>query len=199
MDHLASAPRLGSTMGADFEVKDAFERLARPYLTALYHSAYRLTGSSADAEDLLQELLFKLFRHFDQWRDLDDPRPWMKRVLYNLHIDLYRKRRRTHGINESTLDSEIYAIDQMASPGPSPAVQAEGDQQQRRILEALATLDPEQRALVTLHLIEGHTLEEVSSILDVPLGTLKSRLHRCKAQLKRRLELEPFSKNVRSA
>ena len=186
-------------MDADFELKTAFERSTRPHLTTLYHSAYRLTGSSADAEDLLQELLFKLFRQFDQWRDLDNPKPWMQRVLYNLHIDLYRKRRRTHGVNERTLDSDAHAIDELENPEPSPALQAEGEQQQQRILEALAALGPEQRALVTLHLIEGHTLEEVSAILDVPLGTLKSRLHRCKAQLKRTLQLEPFPENVRLA
>ena len=183
-------------MKADEELKAAFERAVRPHLTPLYQSAYRLTGSATDAEDLLQELLLKLFRQFSQWRELNQPMPWLKRVLYNLHVDQCRKRSRTHGANPHTLEEGT--IEDLVAPEATPAQQAEGDQRQLRILQALAELGAEQRALVTLHLIEGHTLEAVSAILAVPLGTLKSRLHRCKAQLKRSLEMEPFRENIRS-
>ena len=193
-----STPAPGMATGTSMPPPEtAFEHQARPHLTPLYQTAYRLTGSTADAEDLLQELLLKLFRRFDQWREIDNPRPWMLRVLYNLHVDLYRKRARTHGTNARTVDSESYPVEEIEHPAPSPALQAERDQRQDRILNALGELGPEQRALVTLHLIEGHTLEEVASILEIPLGTLKSRLHRCKAQLRRTLEVEPFSRNVR--
>ncbi len=190
-----STPRRNFAMHADLEQKAAFEHAVRPYLRPLYQSAYRLTGSVTDAEDLLQELLLKLFRQFDQWRDLDQPKPWLQRVLYNLHVDMYRKRSHTHGANPRTLDDD--GVEDLAANEQSPAQLAEAEQHQQRILTALADLGPRQRALVTLHLIEGHTLEESAAILDEPLGTLKSRLHRCKSQLKRSLRMEPFTEIVR--
>lgn len=175
--------------------QDQFQRMLRPYASACYKSAYRLTGRTADSEDLVQELFIKLYQQFDQWRDMEDATGWIMRVLYNLHIDLYRKKARTHGINEDTLSREAEPLANIVSPLPSPVAAAENNQRQQRILVALDQLDSEQRALVTLHLLEGHTLTEVAEILDTPVGTLKSRLHRSKAQLKRALKLQPFSKN----
>ncbi|MEX2365227.1 MAG: RNA polymerase sigma factor [Pseudohongiellaceae bacterium] len=172
-----------------------FESLLIPHADACYKTAYRLTGTREDAEDLVQELFIKLYKQFDQWCELEDPAAWIKRVLYNLHIDRYRKKSRTHGFNEKTLCTEDQALDKLESSLPSPAITTENHQRQQRILAALDRLDAEQRLLVTLHLLEGYTLKEIAHRLDTPVGTLKSRLHRCKAQLKNDLNLQPFSKN----
>lgn len=176
---------------------DQFESSLKPYAKACYHTAYRLTGNRSDTEDLIQELFIKLYQQFEQWSAIEDPTAWIMRVLYNLHIDLYRKKARTHGINERTLTDDRDALDGLISGDSSPVDAAEDHQQQQRILAALDQLDAEQRVLVTLHLLEGHTLAEAAVLLDTPIGTLKSRLHRCKAQLKKSLKLQPFSKNVR--
>ena len=93
------------------------------------------------------------------------------------------------------MDAESYPVDNMEGLAPSPDVALEGGERQQRILAALDELDPEQRALITLHLLEGYTLVEVAGIMDTPLGTLKSRLHRSKEKLKKSLILEPFSTN----
>lgn len=171
-----------------------FEDRIRPYAKSCYQTAYRLTGSRTDTEDLVQELFIKLYQQFDQWATMEDPSAWIKRVLYNLHIDLYRKKARTHGINEQTRDDDEGVLDGLASGDASPEDAAQSSQQQERLLAALGQLDGEQRALVTLHLLEGYTLEEAANLLDTPVGTLKSRLHRSKAQLKKLLKLQPFSK-----
>jgi RNA polymerase sigma-70 factor (ECF subfamily) len=172
-----------------------FENLLRPYAAACYKSAFRLTGSQADAEDLVQELFVKLYQQLDVWRDQENPLPWMRRVLYNLHIDAYRKRARTHGINETTREQGDEVLDRLENPDLSPLAAAEQSQQQAHLLAALDQLDADERALVAMHLMEGHTLNDLATQLDTPLGTLKARLHRTKAKLKKYLKLQPFSEN----
>lgn len=174
--------------------KNAFETRLRPYAKRCYQTAYRLTGSRADTEDLVQELFIRLYQRFDQWSDMEDATGWIMRVLYNAHVDLYRKKAKTHGINEQSRETDEGVLDQLTSDSSSPEDAVENSQQQRRILAALSQLDADQRALVTLHLLEGYTLNEAATILETPIGTLKSRLHRSKAQLKKLLKLQPFSK-----
>ncbi|MDQ2076907.1 RNA polymerase sigma factor [Marinimicrobium sp. ABcell2] len=171
-----------------------FEKRLRPYAKRCYQTAYRLTGSRVDTEDVVQELFIKLYQRFDQWSDMEDATGWIMRVLYNVHVDLYRKKAKTHGINEQSRETDDGALDQLVSGSSSPEDAAENSQQQSRILAALGQLDADQRALVTLHLLEGYTLDEAATILETPVGTLKSRLHRTKAQLKKLLKLQPFSK-----
>jgi RNA polymerase sigma-70 factor (ECF subfamily) len=182
-------------MGRNNAEAEAFERAIAPHTRRLFRAAYRLTGTKTDAEDLFQELLIKLFQQMPQWSAMPQPEPWFMRVVYNLHIDSCRKKARTHGINDKTLHPEPEYLDQLVSTDFPPPDLVEATQRQRRILSALSRLDPDQRALVVLHLMQGHTLIEVAEIMALPLGTLKSRLHRTKAQLKQLLDLEPFSEN----
>jgi RNA polymerase sigma-70 factor (ECF subfamily) len=165
-------------------VSARFAHALKPYAADVYRTAYRLTGNQADAQDLTQELFIKLFQQFDSWNGQPEPGRWIRRVLYNLHIDLYRKRCHTHGIDPLTLHPDENILDMLASTSEGPDHAAERAKQQLSIQHALNSLDLEQRALVVLHLIEGHTLEEASAILLTPIGTLKSRLHRCKIKLK---------------
>jgi RNA polymerase sigma-70 factor, ECF subfamily len=174
--------------------QEDFERLLRPHAAACYKSAFRLTGSQADAEELVQELFVKLYEQLDAWRDQENPLPWIRRVLYNLHIDLYRKRARTHGINDATRD-QSEALDRLEARDQSPEEAAEQSEQQAYLLAALNQLDAEERALVAMHLLEGHTLNDLASTLNTPLGTLKARLHRTKAKLKKLLLVQPFGEN----
>ena len=84
-------------------------------------------------------------------------------------------------------------VDTLTGAELPPDALHEKSRQSDRVLQALSTLSPDQRALVVLHLIEGFTLEELTAVLDLPLGTIKSRLHRTKNTLKKVLELEPFA------
>lgn len=161
-----------------------FERLVRPHLERLYRLAWRFTQSSEDAEDLVQALLLKLLPQAARLAEIEQPGPWLARSLYYLYIDQLRQQRRADaGLGTRIHDESVLeAVVDEACESPEQAT--ERARLNRRLEAALATLSPEHRALVALHDIEGHTLEELARMLDVPIGTLKSRLHRARANLR---------------
>jgi RNA polymerase sigma factor (sigma-70 family) len=164
-----------------------FDALVRPHTLALYQLAYRLLRNRADAEDLVQDVLLKLYPRTGEMAKLRDLRPWLLRVVYNQFVDTLRKRRRS-----SATVSDGDGPD-LADPAPGPEQQVSAAQGADRVRDALGQLNENQRLLVGLHLVDGYTLDEVAQLLDVPIGTLKSRLHRTRAQLMRLLQVEPFS------
>lgn len=165
----------------------AFERLVRPHFDRLYRLAWRLAGSKAEAEDLFQELLLKAYGLLDQLAHIDQPGPWLGRILYNLFIDERRRftRRRMQLVGEGELPGDGLA----GLPGPAdPALDSQRWETIRRLDRALAMLSTEHRVVVLLHDTEGYTMEEIQELTGVPLGTVKSRLHRARAQLREILE-----------
>lgn len=168
--------------------EEAFQRFADAHFNHLYQTAYRLTGTQADAEDLVQDVLIKIYPMEDEWRHLESPQAWLRRVMTNLHID--KCRNKSASILRNAQDDEaLYAL---PDENERPDETAERDDQRQRLTQALNTLDSEQKSLVILHLVEGHTLDSLTDVFQLPLGTLKSRLHRSKAQLKKVLQVEPF-------
>jgi len=167
-----------------------FETLLYPHLQRLYRLAYRFTGSRDDAEDLVQDLLIKLVPQEKRLSEVEALAPWLARALYHLYVDDVRRRRRTAtSLAGTTNDADfIETLPDEISESPEQAV--ERRLTQRRLAAALAQLTVEQRALIAWHDMEGYSLDELASALAVPVGTLKSRLHRTRAQL-RRLLREP--------
>jgi RNA polymerase sigma-70 factor (ECF subfamily) len=163
-----------------------FEGLLRPHLEFLYRLAWRFSGSVADAEDLVQDMLLKLYPRAAQIASIEQLRPWLARVLYRQYVDLVRRRARSP---EEPADLE--ALEAAAALEDGPESRAERGELRARLLAALDGLNAEQRAVVVMHDVEGYSLEELESILDAPLGTLKSRLHRARERLRARLGLEP--------
>lgn len=171
-----------------------FERLMREHIPALYRCAYRWTGAVERAEDLLQELLVRLYPKLAELRTLDSIRPWALRVLYRIFVDQLRRERSSPvqygaaapGEDEGALDDGEAFID----PAAGPPELAEQQLTQERIIAAWAQLGEEQRAVLSLHDIEDYSLPELAQIMDVPIGTLKSRLHRARAKLRERLAME---------
>jgi RNA polymerase sigma factor (sigma-70 family) len=163
-----------------------FEGLVRPHVLALYQFAYRLLRNRADAEDLVQDVLAKLYPRTNEMTEVRELKPWLMRVVYHQFIDVIRKRSRT----VATLSEANYL--EIVDPAQEPEFQADMAQLRDRVGVAVGRLRRDQQLLVGLHLIDGFTLEEVAQMLDVPLGTLKSRLHRTRAELKKTLQLEPF-------
>jgi RNA polymerase sigma-70 factor (ECF subfamily) len=157
-----------------------FEALLRPHLDRLYRLAYRFTGSRDDAEDLVQELCVRMVPRLEQLRALDNPAPWLARALHNLFVDEARRRQK----------SPVQAVEvlpEVPSDAPGPDQLALGELTLERIEAALARLPAEQRAVLAWHDIEGYTLDELADSHDLPLGTLKSRLHRARAALRQQL------------
>jgi len=157
-----------------------FEALLRPHLDRLYRLAYRFTGAREAAEDLVQELCLRMLTRLPELQALDQPGPWLARALHNLFIDQARRQAR----------SPVDAMDELpdvAAEAPGPDALAAADLTLTRIEAALAQLPPDQRAVLAWHDIEGYTLEELAESRGLPLGTLKSRLHRARAALRRLL------------
>jgi RNA polymerase sigma factor (sigma-70 family) len=171
-----------------------FDTLVRPHLPAMYRLALQLTGHRDDAEDLVQDVLTKLYPRTYELSTNRDLRPWLQRVLYHAFID---RLRHTRSRPDATQADE-HAVDGLADVTADPLTSVATAELAARIDAALAQLEPEQRALVVLHFSEGNTLEALTQVFDVPLGTLKSRLHRARAKLKVLLGMEPFAAEIRN-
>ncbi|MGQ0835501.1 MAG: RNA polymerase sigma factor [Gammaproteobacteria bacterium] len=169
----------------------AFERLVRPHLRRLYRLAFRLTGNGPDAEDLLQNVLAKLFERADELSSIADLRPWTGRVLYNQYLD-ERRRSRARRLRmvepRSVRQSEAVDPDSLPAQAPGPDEDAAVALDMRRLERALETLSEEHRVVVLLHDAEGCSLEEIGVMTSAPVGTVKSRLHRARARLRQLFE-----------
>jgi len=159
-----------------------FELLLRPHLKPMYRLAYRLTGKPEDAEDLVQDVLLKLFPRLDEMKTIEKLSPWLSRVLYRQFVDKYRQQQR-QALNLADEDIEE---EQLADPETilGPEGMANSDITLDLISQAMAKLNEDQRQLILLHDVEGYSLPELQDMLDVPLGTLKSRLSRARGQLR---------------
>jgi RNA polymerase sigma-70 factor (ECF subfamily) len=165
----------------------AFERLVRPHFDRLYRLAWRLAGSKAEAEDLFQELLIKAYGKIDDLASIDQPGPWLCRVMYNLFIDEKRRfaRQRMHTVEEGQLTED--GIDGLAGSDDlnyDPVAENQRIERIQRLDTALAQLSDEHRVVVLLHDTEGYKLNEIQELTGTPVGTIKSRLHRARARLR---------------
>lgn len=173
-----------------------FEESVRPYLRALYKRAFRLTRCEHDAEELVQELLLKLFEKRSEIKDIENVEGWMMRSLYHLYVDRWRKESRNPVTQPDNDSDEIINTLETSERGPLQEVHRLRIHKQ--IHMALTSLSADQQLLIVMHDMEGHTLPELSENLDIPLGTLKSRLHRARNHMKKILQLvEPFEQKIR--
>jgi len=170
----------------------------RPHVAFLHRLAWRFTGSVVDAEDLVQDVLLKLYPRGEELARIDQLRPWLAKVLYRQYVDFVRQRARSpvSGPAEDE-QGDGDSLDAMAAVEEGPDGHAERGEWRERILAALGQLNPEQRAVVAMHDVEGYSLEELEPILQAPLGTLKSRLHRARQRLRALLGMEPFAAGER--
>ncbi len=160
-----------------------FERLVRPHLDRLYRLAWRLTGSTAEAEDLFQDLLVKAYRLHNDLIAIEEPGSWLSRVMYNLFVDQHRRyaRQRMSLVDEGHLPGAGLAD---LAGELDPVTDFERLERFARLDSALGQLSEEHRLVVLLHDTEGYKLKEIQDITGVPVGTIKSRLHRARARLR---------------
>ncbi|WP_303290364.1 RNA polymerase sigma factor [Marinobacter sp. SS5-14b] len=168
----------------------------QPHLKVMHAFAYRLTGSHQDAEDLVQDVVVKLYPKLDELESVEQLRPWLNRVLYRQFIDSVRKKNRQADRPVSDLmaaDSQSEWLDTLESDSQSPELELNQTRLGPMLDKALAQLSPDQRTLLLLHDVDGWRQEDVAEVLGVPVGTVKSRLHRCRANLRNFLQecMEP--------
>jgi RNA polymerase sigma-70 factor (ECF subfamily) len=170
----------------------AFEALVRPHVKSLYGFALRLTGSRADAEDLVQDVLVKLYRHRERLAAVEEPRSWMMRVLYREFLNFRRTARRWLARRRRVAEALPDAAE-LASNDAEPDAALVRQRRAATLDAAIERLTLDHRVLIGLHIKDGYTLEELTGVLGVPVGTLKSRLHRARAELRGYLDgAEPF-------
>jgi RNA polymerase sigma-70 factor, ECF subfamily len=152
-----------------------------PLVDQLYRAARRYTRSTADAEDLVQETMVKAYAGFHTFNAGTNLRAWLFRILTNTWITSYRTAQRRV---DEVLSADIADVWPTAARNPSAelaVLEAMGDDEVRDALQAL----PEAQRLVVYYAdVEGFRYKEIASILDVPLGTVMSRLHRGRANLR---------------
>jgi len=171
-----------------------FEQIVQPHFNRLYSLAYRFTGQKADAEDLVQDVLIKLFPRLDEMKLIEKLGPWMARVLYRHFIDVLRSKKRS--IVDLAEDDSF--LEEYTVGNDDPSTELDLSILQNRLQYCLNKLNEDQRLLVVLHDVEGYTLQEIHSLHDVSIGTLKSRLNRARARLRDLLKnMEPFEHEKR--
>lgn len=168
-----------------------FDELVRPHLQKLYRLSFRLTQSAAEAEDLLQDVLCKIYERRAELTSITDLGPWLSRVLYNQFVDSTRKqkRRRLRVVTESEMPGET-SVDAWAAREPDPESAAVTQFDIDRVSEALQKLSEDHQTVLVMHDVEGYRLEEIRQITGIPTGTIKSRLSRARARLKEILKSE---------
>jgi len=180
-----------------------FNELMRETYRKVYNMAFRLAGNRPDAEDLTQDAFYRAYRSF---HDYEGDRPfenWIFRIVTRLFLDLLRnRRRRVRSVSYDTPlqreGGEENLFFDMADDSPNPEERVMEHSFSEDLQKALNSLSPEQRLLVTLADVEGVPYKDIAEMLDKPVGTIRSRLHRTHKLIRSRLEQLKREGNVRS-
>lgn len=177
----------GAPARADLTAR--FERDALPFLDALYSAALRMTKNSENAEDLVQETYAKAFASFHQFTEGTNLRAWLYRILTTTFINIYRKEQRQPLIADGEIEEWqiAEAATHTSDQGKSAEVEALEQLPDSDIKNALQELPEEFRLAVYFADVEGFSYKEVAEILNIPPGTVMSRLHRGRKLLRESL------------
>lgn len=166
----------------------SFEREAIPHTSLLYNYALRMTGNTLDADDLLQETFLKAYRFWEKYEQGTNIRAWLFRIMKNSYINRYRKETKepaTVGYEEvegfvASVRNESVSVNDLQQSLTNNLLDDD-------VASAVADLPEEFRTVVILCDIEGLSYEEIAEFVDIPLGTVRSRLHRGRKLLRDRL------------
>ncbi len=166
---------------------DAFGQLVRRHQDRLYNTVLRLVNNPEDAQDVVQEAFLNAYQALDGFKGHSEFFTWLYRIAYNSAISLKRKQRVTLSLSAGTHGAappEPLDESEQARPGQG----LERRDEERRVQAALDRLSPEHRVVLILKDLEGQKYETMAEILRVPIGTIRSRLHRARAELRSILE-----------
>lgn len=162
----------------------AWEELLRRYRRRVFNIAYKFVGRFEEAEDLTQEIFFKIYRSLDRFDPAGNFQQWLIRISKNHSIDHYRRRRKDR---ERLLEGSLH-LELAQSTTRSPLRSLELSERARIFRAALDRLPPILRAALTLRELEGLSYQEIAADLGIPEGTVKSRINRARREMARLLE-----------
>jgi len=161
----------------------AFAEIVKRHQRQVYRLAYGLTRNAGDADDLAQETFVRAYQALSRFRVGEPLQPWLSRIAVNLCYSLFRRRKRRP---ETSIEPLVEAGHQWAG-GKDPADETADRERARHMSEAFAGLSPEHQAVLTLRAVQDLSYEEIATALEIPVGTVMSRLSRARSELKARL------------
>ena len=172
--------------------KAKFADQAMPFMDALYTAALRLTHNPSDAEDLVQETYLKAYRAYNGFEDGTNLRAWLYRILTNTFINSYRSKKRRPEETDLGEIEDLYLYRRLGGLEAAAASRSAEDElldffTDAEVKSAVEALPEQFRLAVLLSDVEGFSYKEISEILDIPIGTVMSRLHRGRKALQRQL------------
>jgi RNA polymerase sigma-70 factor, ECF subfamily len=169
-----------------------FEQIAMEHLPSLYSGAYRMTHNKADAEDLVQETYLKAYRSFHGFEAGTNLRAWLFRIMTNTYINMYRQRQRRPDQQELDNIEDLFLYRRIGGQEAAKLSRTTEDEvldhfTESEVSDAVKSLPDTFRIPVLLADVEGFSYKEIAELLEIPIGTVMSRLHRGRKALQKQL------------
>jgi RNA polymerase sigma-70 factor, ECF subfamily len=168
----------------------AFSELVDMYKDKIYYLAYRMLNNVQESEDVVQETFLRVFKNLDRYDEKQKFSTWIYRIATNLSIDQLRKRKAAYSLDAGMAadgeGTDYYST--LASTDPTPESQLILTETQRTIRRAIDQLPEKYKSVVILRYMHDMSLQEISEVLDMPVTTVKTRVHRGREYLRKRLE-----------
>ncbi|SDH75821.1 RNA polymerase, sigma subunit, SigW [Aneurinibacillus thermoaerophilus] len=168
--------------------RDAFAELVDLYKDKIYHVSYRMLGNRQEAEDVAQETFLRVYANLDSYDPKYKFSTWIYRIASNLSIDVIRKRKKNLSIDaEITGADGVDWHDRLADTSKGPEEEVLTDELQEEVQGAIMGLSPKYRVVMLLRYIENLSLQEISEVVQLPVSTIKTRIHRGREALRKKL------------
>ena len=178
---------LDETLVARFKKGDwsAFDALMDRYEDRIYRVVYYLVENHEDAADLTQETFLKAFRNLDRFREESSFYTWLYRIARNTVISFQRKAHPTETALDQETENGEHRVIQIATGEPEPLERMKASEEQELVRRAIDELDRDHREVLILRELEGLSYEEIADLTGCAIGTVKSRIHRARAHLRK--------------
>jgi len=166
--------------------REAFNELVKEYEKQVINIAFGMLSDREDALDAAQEVFIRIYKSIGSFKGQSSLTTWIYRVTANVCNDILRKRQRTaKTVSIYNSDDEDGRGEEIADTAPTPEENVEMNERQQAVRDAIAKLNPDFRAVVTLCELQGSSYEEAAAVLGVPTGTIRSRLSRARSALRK--------------
>jgi RNA polymerase sigma-70 factor (ECF subfamily) len=174
--------------------RSAFEQLVDLYKDKIYYLAYRMLGNRHEAEDIIQETFLRVYMNFDRFDQNQKFSTWIYRIATNLCIDRLRKRKASYSLDAEINEGDgLDGYDRLISEEDSPEKQLMISETQTQIRNAIDKLPEKYKSVVILRYLHDLSLQEISDVLDMPITTIKTRIHRGREFLRKKMNFEQIS------